>query len=234
MDYLLFRRQSESSFIPRLTDPPQADRGHSSFTPWKLEQNERTNFERFVLFLYTLGCRDMNSYFFFQKMTPIAELLLKHTAVRVSLDPPFEWTSGIVSPVYCDNRLMTGFTEPRQQIVSALVQKIRSSNLKPEVIAGTATAAISWAAFVAAELDLPMVYIRPEPKKHGSKKQIEGYLAVNSKVVLIEDLISTAGSSVKSAAALRDEGQSAVLGIVSIMNWELPQAEAALRAANLE
>lgn len=159
-------------------------------------------------------------------MQEIARLLLQRNAVRVSLNPPFTWASGIKSPVYCDNRLMTGYVNDRQQIVKALVQTIQEKNWQPTVIAGTATAAISWAAFVAEAMNLPMVYVRPEPKKHGAKKQIEGFLEENSRVVIVEDLFSTGGSSLASAEALMQEGRSTVAGIISIMTWELPQAAA--------
>ncbi len=164
----------------------------------------------------------------------IASLLLQKNAVRVSLDPPFEWTSGIVSPVYCDNRLMTGFVEEREQIIAALIKKIEQNKWHPDAIAGTATAAISWAAFVAAKMKLPMVYIRPKPKEHGAKKQIEGFLEKNSKVVVVEDLFSTGGSVIASAEAVQNEGKSEVLGAVSIMSWDLPLAEANFEKANID
>ncbi|MBI5414380.1 orotate phosphoribosyltransferase [Candidatus Peregrinibacteria bacterium] len=166
-------------------------------------------------------------------MKHIAEILLRRNAVRVSLEPPFQWTSGIISPVYCDNRLMTGYVLEREQIVKAYVQKIDEIGWKPTVIAGTATAAISWAAFVAAEMDLPMVYIRPKPKEHGAKKQIEGYLPENSKVVLVEDLFSTGGSSIASAQAIQHEGKSEILGVIAIMSWELPKCEENFHRENI-
>ncbi len=163
----------------------------------------------------------------------VAELLLQKKAVRVSVTPPFRWTSGILSPVYCDNRVMTGYVSEREEIVDELVRKIQSLPWKAEVIAGTATAGIAWAALVAAKMRLPMVYIRPEPKAHGSKKQIEGFLPENSAVVLVEDLISTGGSSLKSAQAIREEGRSTVSGVLSIMTWELPIAEQNFTEAKL-
>lgn len=163
----------------------------------------------------------------------IAQILLEKKAVRVSLDPPFQWTSGITSPVYCDNRLMTGFVPEREIIVKKFVEKIRSK-WNPTAIAGTATAGISWAAFVAAEMGLPMVYVRPKPKDYGAKKQIEGFLAENSKVVVVEDLFSTGGSSIKSAEAIRNEGKSEVLGIIAIMSWELEIAQQNFAATNID
>ncbi len=168
------------------------------------------------------------------KNMKIAELLLEKQAVNVSINPPFQWTSGILSPVYCDNRLLIGHVDARKQIVKALVEKIRETGWDPEVIAGTATAAIPWAAFVAAEMDLPMIYVRPEPKKHGAKKQIEGYLKENSRVVIAEDLFSTGGSSIASAAAVENEGRSTVAGVISIMSWELPVAQKNFTDAKLE
>lgn len=172
--------------------------------------------------------------FFLCLVMNIAQVLLEKNAVRVSLDPPFRWTSGIESPVYCDNRLMTGYVGEREVIVRGFVEKIHEMNWKPTVIAGTATAAISWAAFVAAEMKLPMVYIRPEPKKHGAKKQIEGYMEPGSEVLIVEDLFSTGGSSIKSATEIRNEGKSEVVGAISIMTWELPVAEKNFEEAGVE
>jgi orotate phosphoribosyltransferase len=155
----------------------------------------------------------------------IAKSLLMCNAVKVSIDPPFTWTSGIKSPIYCDNRKMTAYPEERALIVKSLVKLISQKYPDVEVIAGTATAAISWAAMVAYEMNLPMIYIRPEPKKHGAKKQIEGELFAAQKVVLVEDLISTGGSSIKAAKVIEEEGQSSLMGIVAIVSYELELAK---------
>lgn len=155
-------------------------------------------------------------------MKKIAEILLEKNAVRISIDPPFQWTSGILSPVYCDNRLLTGFPEARKTIVSAFAQKIRSDFPEAEIIAGVATGSIAWAALVAEEMNLPMIFVRGKAKEHGTKKQVEGYFEMGKKIVIIEDLLSTGGSSSDAADALVRETKSEILGILSIMSWEIP------------
>lgn len=153
----------------------------------------------------------------------IAGILLDKEAVKVSIDPLFNWTSGIKSPVYCDNRKMISFVNARQMIVQAFKQMIEEENIKFDVIGGTATAAIPWAAFLASELKMPMIYIRPEKKEHGAGKQIEGHLEENSRVLIVEDLISTGGSSVKAVEAVRDAGCE-VQDVLAIVTWEIPKA----------
>ena len=154
----------------------------------------------------------------------IAEALLKINAVKVKIDPPFRWVSGIYSPVYCDNRLLISYPEQRKAVVEGFKQIIQEKNLTPDVIAGTATAAIPWAAFVAYDLNLPMVYIRPEKKEHGAGKQIEGVIQEGQKVLIIEDLISTGGSSIKAAEAVKTEAKGVVTDILAIVTWELQKA----------
>lgn len=163
----------------------------------------------------------------------IAANLLDKGAVRVSIDPPFTWASGIKSPIYCDNRLMIAFPEARKVVVEAFKKMIEEKGLKPDVIGGTATAAIPWAAFLAYELDLPMIYIRPEKKEHGAGKQIEGYLEEHQNVLIVEDLVSTGGSSVKAAEAVRNEGKCYVEDIFAIVTWEMPNAIACFEEAAL-
>lgn len=163
----------------------------------------------------------------------IAENLLKREAVKVSISPPFTWTSGIKSPIYCDNRKMIAFVEERRAVVEAFVAMVREKGGNPDVIGGTATAAIPWAAFVAYEMDLPMIYIRPEKKEHGAGKQIEGYLEPGKKVLIIEDLISTGGSSVNAAQAVRDEGGCVVEDVFAIVTYEMAKAKAAFAEADL-
>ena len=164
----------------------------------------------------------------------IAENLLKHKAVRVSIDPPFTWVSGIKSPIYCDNRMMISFPNARKTIVEAFKQMIEEKGLKPDVIGGTATAAIPWAAFLAYELGLPMIYIRPEPKGHGAGKQIEGSLEPHQNVLIVEDLVSTGGSSVKAAEAVRNEGKCTVTDIFAIVTYELAKADANFEGTGIE
>jgi orotate phosphoribosyltransferase len=172
----------------------------------------------------------------------IATNLLERKAVVVKMDPPFSWVSGIKSPVYCDNRKMISFSEERKVVTEVFKQLIdekvaRGEMEMPDVIGGTATAAIPWAAFLAYEMDLPMVYIRPEKKEHGAGKQIEGVLETGQKVLIVEDLISTGGSSVKAAEAVR-EVNCTVTDIFAIVSWELVKsadrfAEADIRLTNL-
>ncbi len=161
----------------------------------------------------------------------VAGALLDAGAVKVSMDPPFQWVSGIKSPVYCDNRMMISHVQGRQLIVDAFKKIVEEQN--PDYIGGTATAAIPWAAFIAQELDLPMIYIRPAKKEHGAGKQIEGDLKAGSKVLIVEDLISTGGSSVKAAEAVREEGGCEVTDILAIVTWEIPKAIARFEDANI-
>lgn len=151
----------------------------------------------------------------------IAEYLLSIEAVKFSLEPPFTWTTGIVSPIYCDNRMIYGHPEARSFVVDALVQRVKTLHIEPDAIAGTATAAIGWAALIADRLALPFAYVRSKPKEHGAKKRIEGGLASDIDVVLIEDLISTGSSAISSVQALREEGDCRVADIVSIFSYGL-------------
>lgn len=150
----------------------------------------------------------------------IAEFLLSIGAVRLSLDPLFTWASGIKSPIYCDNRMVLSHPEARTFIVQALSERVKNLHIEPDGIAGTATAGIPWGALVADRLNLPFVYVRAEAKEHGKKKRIEGDLKPGKHVLLIEDLISTGGSSLAAVLALRDEGQAMVTDIVSIFSYE--------------
>jgi len=151
----------------------------------------------------------------------IAELLIDIGAVHLSVNPPFTWTSGLKAPIYCDNRMIYSHPDARTFVVDALVSRVKSLPVEPDVIAGTATAAIGWAALVAQKMNLPFVYVRPKAKEHGAKKRIEGDLKPGKDVVLIEDLISTGGSSVSSVEALREEGGATVSDIVAIFSYEL-------------
>lgn len=163
----------------------------------------------------------------------IASILLDINAVKVKTNPPFTWTSGIKSPVYCDNRMLISYPKEREYITKCFKRLIYDKKINPEVIGGTATAAIPWAAFLAYEMQLPMIYIRPEKKEHGAGKQIEGDLKPGKKVLIVEDLISTGGSSISSAQAVREEGQCEVTDVFAIVTWGLSKAEAAFKEANL-
>ncbi len=150
----------------------------------------------------------------------IAEELLDIEAVKLSPNDPFIWASGIKSPIYCDNRLTISYPHVRKMIATGMAKLILSNYPDAEVIAGTATAGIPHAAWVADELELPMIYVRSKPKDHGKGKQTEGVLKAGQKVVLIDDLLSTGGSVLKAATALQHE-QANVIGVVGIFNYQL-------------
>ena len=161
-----------------------------------------------------------------------AEALLSIGAVRFNPDEPFTWASGIKSPIYCDNRLTMSYPGVRKRIAEGLMELIRMEYPETEVIAGTATAGIPHAAWVSDLMELPMVYIRSKPKGHGRGNQIEGELKEGSRTVIIEDLISTGGSSLIAASAAKDAGAD-VLGVVSIFTYGLEKAEKNFREAGL-
>ncbi|MBC1272584.1 orotate phosphoribosyltransferase [Listeria booriae] len=163
----------------------------------------------------------------------VAEQLLKIKAVFLQPNDPFTWASGIKSPIYCDNRLTLGFPKTRQFIAKALAEKIKAAFPEVEVLAGTATAGIPHAAWASDILDLPMVYVRSKAKEHGKGNQIEGPITKGQKVVVIEDLISTGGSSITAVEALREAGCD-VLGIAAIFTYGLEKGKTLLGAANVE
>ena len=158
----------------------------------------------------------------------VAAGLLEAGAVRLSPRSPFTWASGLKAPIYCDNRQLLGFPDLRSGIKAALCE--RAALAHPTLIAGTSTAGIPWAAMVADQLGLPMAYVRPEPKNHGMGRQVEGPSGAGHRVVLIEDLISTGGSSIRCVEALRQEGAE-VLEVLALFSYGLPRAEAAFQAA---
>ena len=162
----------------------------------------------------------------------IAESLLKINAVSLSLNPPFTWVSGIKSPIYCDNRLFISFVEERRKVVDAFIKKIKDSGLDFNVVAGTATSAIPFAAWISEKLSLPMVYVRAEKKQHGRGKSVEGKLNKGGKVIVIEDLISTGKSSVQVVKNLREEGGE-VVGVFSIFSYQFKKAEDNFKSVGL-
>lgn len=172
----------------------------------------------------------------FKRMTyskTIPEELLRIGAVNIRPKQPYTWTSGLKSPIYCDNRLTMSFPEVREQIVTALVEMIQTYYPQVEVIAGTATAGIPHAAWVADRLKLPMVYIRSEAKKHGTGKQIEGTFQSGAKLVVIEDLISTGQSVIDAVNIAKGEGAD-VLGVSAIFTYELSLGQSAFDDLNIE
>lgn len=136
----------------------------------------------------------------------IAKILLDIGAVTLRPEQPFTWASGIQSPIYCDNRLLMSYPEARREIREAFVQNIKEKAPDPELIAGVATGAIPHAAWVADRLQKPMVYIRAAAKGHGKENKVEGKVKPGAKAVVIEDLVSTGGSSCEAIEALREAG----------------------------
>ncbi len=162
----------------------------------------------------------------------IAALLLSIDAVRLSPQKPFQWSSGWHSPIYCDNRLALSYPHVRTDVKNALAEAIKTHFGGAEVIAGVATAGIPQGALVADTLALPYIYVRPEPKSHGMGNQIEGRLLAGQKVVVIEDLISTGGSSLKVVDVLRQAGAD-VLGMVAIFTYGFEIAAENFRQKNV-
>lgn len=160
----------------------------------------------------------------------IAKDLLEIEAVFLSPNEPFTWASGIKSPIYCDNRITMSYPAIRKEIAAGLAEKIKENYPDVEVIAGTATAGIPHAAWVADILDLPMVYIRSKAKDHGKGNQIEGRITDGQKMVVIEDLISTGGSVLEACEAAKREGAD-VLGVAAIFTYELPKGKARFEEA---
>ena len=148
----------------------------------------------------------------------VAQMLLQIEAIKLRANNPFTWSSGWKSPIYCDNRLSLSYPDIRTAIKEGLVQVIRENFAAAEAIAGVATAGIPQGALVAEAMQLPFAYVRPKPKDHGMENLIEGRVSKGQKVVVIEDLVSTGGSSLKAVEALRKEGAH-VLGMVSIFNY---------------
>ncbi len=165
-------------------------------------------------------------------MKEIAKDLLKIQAVKLSPNEPFTWASGIKSPIYCDNRLTISYPKIRTVIAKGIAELISEKYPKVEVIAGTATAGIPHAAWIAAELDLPLVYVRSKPKDHGRGKQIEGVLHPGAKTVVIDDLLSTGGSVLKAVKAAQNEGAD-VLGVGAIFSYQLQAIVDNFRQADL-
>ena len=163
----------------------------------------------------------------------IAEDLLKIKAVFLRPNEPFTWASGIKSPIYCDNRLTLSDTQVRNDVENGLAQLIKEHYPQVEVLMGTSTAGIAHAAITATILDLPMGYVRSGAKDHGRGNQIEGKLLPGQKVVVVEDLISTAGSCIEVVNVLREAGAE-VLGVVSIFTYGMQKGLDRLAAAEVK
>ncbi len=163
----------------------------------------------------------------------VASNLLKIKAVFLKPTDPFTWASGIKSPIYCDNRLTLSYPDVREVVEEGLKQLVETYYPDVEILEGTSTAGIAHAAIVASKMNLPMGYVRSGHKDHGRGNQIEGISPKGKKVVVIEDLISTGGSSLEVVDILREEGAE-VLGIVSIFTYGLTKGIEKLKADNCE
>jgi len=163
----------------------------------------------------------------------IAQNLLEIKAIRLQPESPFTWASGWKSPIYCDNRLSLSFPEIRKNIKDQLTQLVKENFSDAEGIAGVATAGIPQGALIADALDLPFLYVRSKPKGHGMENMIEGKVTPGQKVVVVEDLVSTGGSSLKAVQDLRNAGFE-VLGMVAIFTYGFDVAKKNFEEADVK
>lgn len=157
-------------------------------------------------------------------------MLLRSGAVALRPAVPFRFASGLLSPIYCDNRILISLPRQRRQVTRYFARLLQDQGIAPEVVAGTATAGIPHAAWLAAELRLPMVYVRGQAKGHGRDQQVEGLSPAGRQVVLIEDLVTTGGSSLSSVGALRQAGAT-VEHVLAIFSYDFPAAATAFAQA---
>lgn len=169
-----------------------------------------------------------------QNAKEIAKKLLEIQAVTIKdTSNLFTWASGIKSPIYCDNRLTMSYPEVRNAIAQGFKEIIEKEFPEAGIVAGTATAGIPHAAWVSEKMNLPMVYVRSSAKGHGKQNQIEGRLFEGKKVVLIEDLFSTGGSSMKAVKALQEAGAQ-VIGVVAIFSYNFKKVDDVFKEENIE
>ena len=161
----------------------------------------------------------------------VAKILLETSAIKLSPDKPFKWSSGWNSPIYCDNRTVLSYASHRADIKRMLSAKVLEEFSGLDTIIGVATAGIAMGALIADEMELSYAYCRPEPKAHGLKRQLEGKVDKNAKIVVLEDLISTGGSSLKVVEYLRAEGYN-VMGMAAIFTYGFQLAEDNFTKAN--
>ncbi len=163
----------------------------------------------------------------------ISEILLNVKAVALKTEPPFKWASGILSPIYTDNRILMSCPKERAIIINSFLEKIKKEKLDFYGFAGTATAGIPWAAWIAQKLKRPMVYVRSSEKDHGKGNLIEGIAEKGKKYVVVEDLISTGGSSINTINAIRQSG-GVVEHCISIFTYELEKSKNNFKEANVK
>jgi orotate phosphoribosyltransferase len=162
-----------------------------------------------------------------------AEYLLQINAIKLNPENPFKWASGWLSPIYCDNRIALSYPKVRTFLAASLAKEIKSQFGTEIVIAGVATGAIGIGMLVAQQLELPFIYVRPEPKKHGRKNQIEGQLQTEQNIVVIEDLISTGKSSLNAVIALKEAGAK-VLGMKALFTYGFEVSNIAFKNADVQ
>ncbi|MBF11123.1 MAG: orotate phosphoribosyltransferase [Flavobacteriaceae bacterium] len=162
-----------------------------------------------------------------------AKHLLQINAIKLNPENPFIWASGWKSPIYCDNRIILSYPKLRSFLSDALAIKINRDFSRPFIIAGVATGAIGIGMLVAQKLDLPFIYVRPEPKKHGQKNQIEGQFNAGESVLVIEDLISTGKSSLKAVNILKEAGAE-ILGMMALFTYGFDIAEKSFKKEKIK
>jgi len=163
----------------------------------------------------------------------VAKILLEIKAVTLSPQKPYRYASGMLSPIYCDNRLLMSYPDKRRKIIAYLAELIKERHLEFDVVAGIASSGIPHAAWLADKLGKPMIYIRKEVKEHGKENLIEGKLDKGERVLIVEDLVSTGGSSINGVEAVRSQG-GVVNHCVAIFTYEMEKAKDAFRNANCE
>ena len=163
----------------------------------------------------------------------ISELLLNVNAVALRTKPPFRWASGILSPIYTDNRILMSYPKEREFIVNSFIQLINQNKIRFDGLAATATAGIPWAAWLAQKLKKPMVYVRSEAKNHGKENLVEGKIVGGKRYITVEDLISTGSSSINTINAVREKN-GIVEYCIAIFNYELEKAKNKFESANVK
>jgi len=162
----------------------------------------------------------------------VADILLKINAVVLRTKHPFRWASGILSPIYTDNRLLMSYPKDRDFIVNSFIKMLRKEKIKCDGFAGTATAGIPWAAWIAQKMKKPMVFVRSESKDHGKQNQIEGIVESGKTYVVVEDLISMGGSSLNTINAVREKN-GVVENCIAIFTYELEKSKSNFESANV-
>lgn len=163
----------------------------------------------------------------------VSETLLRVNAVMLRTKPPFRWASGILSPIYTDNRILMSYPKEREFIVNSLIQLLKKNKIKFDGFAGTATAGIPWAAWLSQKLKKPMVYVRSEAKDHGKENLVEGKIEEGKKYIVVEDLVSTGSSSVNTINAVRGKN-GVVEHCIAIFTYELEKAKNNFESANVK